>query len=109
MSPNWLINVLSPLAGIPLFLFAATATLGIIYQIFKMRMFFFIINCAGLMPYNYVCVHSGRMLANLKSLDDLFSLSTLAQMAVLALVALGPSMLIKKTTFAEQMLHPKKD
>jgi hypothetical protein len=42
------------------------------------------------------------MLASLKSLDDLFSFSTLSQMAVLALVALGPSMLIKKTKFAEQ-------
>ncbi|CAB3363681.1 Hypothetical predicted protein [Cloeon dipterum] len=90
MSPNWLINVLSPLAGIPLPLFALTATIG-------------------LMPYNYVCVHSGKMLASLKSLDDLFSFSTLMQMAVIAIVALGPSMLIKKTSFAEQARRQKAD
>ncbi|XP_059476258.1 transmembrane protein 41A-A-like [Neocloeon triangulifer] len=88
MSPNWLINVLSPMAGIPLSLFALTATIG-------------------LMPYNFVCVHSGKMLASLKSLDDLFSFSTLVQMAILALVALGPSMLVKKTSFTQQAKHQK--
>jgi hypothetical protein len=62
----------------------------------------------GLMPYNFVCCQSGRMLASLKSLDDLFSFSTLSQMAVLAMVALGPSVLIKKTKFAEQAQQRKK-
>ncbi|KAF4520336.1 hypothetical protein B566_EDAN004396 [Ephemera danica] len=77
MSPNWLLNVLCPHAGIPLHLFAFTATIG-------------------LMPYNYVCVHAGCMLASLTSLDSLFSATTLLQMAFLALVALGPSFIIKK-------------
>ncbi|CAI8055240.1 Transmembrane protein 41A-A, partial [Geodia barretti] len=47
MSPNWLLNLSSPLFGVPLHLF-------------------FISVLFGLLPYNFLCVQSGLMLAELR-------------------------------------------
>lgn len=47
MSPNWLLNLASPLLGVPLPLF-------------------FISVLFGLLPYNFLCVQSGIMLAELR-------------------------------------------
>lgn len=66
-----------------------------------------LLKLSGLMPYNYVCVHAGRMLASLDSLDSLFSVSTLLQMALLAFVALGPGLIIKKSKLAESFRERK--
>uniref|UniRef100_A0A1B6F4W1 VTT domain-containing protein n=1 Tax=Cuerna arida TaxID=1464854 RepID=A0A1B6F4W1_9HEMI len=77
MSPNWLINLLSPIVGVPLHLFFLTVLIG-------------------LMPYNFLCVQAGGMLASLRNLDDVFSFTTLLQLATIAVVALGPSFLLKR-------------
>jgi len=83
MTPNWLINLLSPIAGVPLHLFFFTVLVG-------------------LMPYNFLCVQAGGMLAKLKSIDDIFSVTTLLQLGLIALVALGPSFILKqKKSFRE--------
>ncbi|XP_066992940.1 transmembrane protein 41A-A isoform X2 [Anabrus simplex] len=77
MTPNWLINLASPIMGVPLHLFFVTVLIG-------------------LMPYNFLCVQAGEMLTTLTSLDDVFSLRTFGQLALMAAVALGPSILLKK-------------
>lgn len=72
MTPNWLINLLSPIVGVPIHLF-----------------FFSIL--VGLMPYNYLSVQAGGMLASLSSLEDVFTAKTFLQMVLMAVAALGPS------------------
>uniref|UniRef100_A0A3B3B4Z2 Transmembrane protein 41A n=1 Tax=Oryzias melastigma TaxID=30732 RepID=A0A3B3B4Z2_ORYME len=49
----------------------------------------------GLIPYNFICVRTGSILAQISSLDDIFSWGTLAQLLAIALVALVPGALIK--------------
>lgn len=78
MSPNWLINVIAPLVGVPLPLFFSTVLFG-------------------LGPYVFVCTQTGVILSTLTSLDQLFSLKTLLQMALLALAALVPSFIFRKS------------
>ncbi|XP_063239204.1 transmembrane protein 41A-like [Bacillus rossius redtenbacheri] len=79
MTPNWLINLVSPVLGIPYGTFVFTAFLG-------------------LMPFNYLCVQAGEMLASLSSLNDLYSYSTLFKMAAMACVALAPTFVMKGKT-----------
>ncbi|KAG8266154.1 Transmembrane protein 41A [Homalodisca vitripennis] len=50
----------------------------------------------SLMPYNFLCVQAGGMLASLRTLEDVFSFTTLLQLATIAVVALGPSFLLKR-------------
>ncbi|KAK3923295.1 Transmembrane protein 41A [Frankliniella fusca] len=77
MSPNWLINVIAPLVGVPLPLFFFTVLFG-------------------LGPYVLVCTQAGVILSTLTSLDQLFSLKMASQMALLAVAALAPSFVFKK-------------
>lgn len=77
MSPNWFMNMVSPIVGVP-------------------ASHFFLSVFIGLMPYNFICTQTGSILAEVSSLNDIFSLWTMLQMAVLAFVALVPSFLIKK-------------
>ncbi|GLG94793.1 Uncharacterized protein GBIM_01915 [Gryllus bimaculatus] len=49
------------------------------------------------MPYNFMCVQAGEMLASLRSLDLIFNFQTVIKLAGFALVALLPSFVIKKT------------
>lgn len=78
MTPNWLLNLVSPIVKVPLHLFFFTVFIG-------------------LMPYNYMCVQTGEMLATLRSLDHLFNLQTVGKLIALAMVALLPSFILKKT------------
>ncbi|XP_034240775.1 transmembrane protein 41A-like [Thrips palmi] len=78
MSPNWLINVIAPLVGVPLPLFFFTVLFG-------------------LGPYVLVCTQAGVILSTLTSLEQLFSVKTALQMALLALAALTPSFVFRKT------------
>ncbi|XP_075215512.1 transmembrane protein 41A-like [Lycorma delicatula] len=78
MTPNWLINLLSPIIGVPLHLFFFTVFIG-------------------LMPYNFLCVQAGGMLASLTSLDEVFSIKTFLKLACMAVIALGPSFILKRT------------
>ena len=58
-----------------------------------MRLFFFPL---GLMPYNFVCCQTGCILSQLTSLDDLFSVSLLLKLGLMAFVVLLPSFIFKR-------------
>ena len=77
VTPNWFINITSPILGIPLEVFALTAFLGLI-------------------PYNFTCVQAGSVLSELGSVNDLLSFQTLCNLALLAAVASLPGFLNKR-------------
>ncbi|MBN3295175.1 T41AB protein, partial [Amia calva] len=76
MTPNWFLNITSPILNIPI------------------AMFFFSV-FIGLIPYNFICVRTGSILSEISSLDDIFSWGTLLQLLAIACVALLPGALIK--------------
>ncbi|XP_051998781.1 transmembrane protein 41A-A [Xyrauchen texanus] len=84
MSPNWFLNMTSPILNIPVTLF-------------------FMAVFIGLMPYNFICVQTGSMLSRISSLDDLFSWSVVLKLILIACVALLPGALIRK--YSTQRLH----
>ncbi|XP_055346409.1 transmembrane protein 41A-like [Paramacrobiotus metropolitanus] len=77
-SPNWFLNIASPHLGIPIHKFFAA-------------IFF------GLMPYNFICVHSGSILRDLNSFNEIFTWSRIAQLVLIASVALIPGIYLKKS------------
>ncbi|KAM4607406.1 transmembrane protein 41A-B-like [Polymixia lowei] len=77
MTPNWFLNVTSPILNIPLSIF--------FFSVF-----------IGLIPYNFICVRTGSMLSDISSLDDIFSWGTLAQLLAIACAALLPGALIRR-------------
>ncbi|XP_078324362.1 transmembrane protein 41A-like [Crassostrea virginica] len=77
MSPNWFLNICSPILNIPV------------------HMFFFSV-FIGLMPYNFICVQTGSMLSQISSVEDVFTSGTFIKLAAIALVALVPSFIMKK-------------
>ncbi|XP_056320693.1 transmembrane protein 41A-A [Danio aesculapii] len=84
MSPNWFLNMTSPILNIPV-------------SLFFMAVFI------GLMPYNFICVQTGSMLSQISSLDDLFSWSVVLKLLLTACVALLPGALIRK--YSTRHLH----
>jgi len=72
MSPNWALNMASGVLGVPL-------------------PFFFFSVFFGLMPYNYLCVTSGVILSEIKTVGDILSWSNMGRCATIALTALIPS------------------
>ncbi|XP_069790109.1 transmembrane protein 41A-like isoform X2 [Narcine bancroftii] len=76
MTPNWFLNITSPILNVPL------------------AHFFFSI-VVGLLPYNFICVQTGCILAEISTLDNLFSWSILMKLLAIALVALVPGAVIK--------------
>ncbi|KAK0146963.1 Transmembrane protein 41A-A [Merluccius polli] len=85
MTPNWFLNVTSPILNIPLSLFFVTVLIGLI-------------------PYNFICVRTGSMLSEISSMDDIFSWGTLAQLLAIACVALLPGALIRRYSQAHLQL-----
>nr|XP_002128025.1 transmembrane protein 41A-A-like [Ciona intestinalis] len=79
MSPNWFLNITSPIIGVPIHLFFVSVFIG-------------------LMPYNFICVQTGSILASVKSMDDVFSMSTFIGMLLVAVVALLPGILLRSYT-----------
>ncbi|XP_053554718.1 transmembrane protein 41A [Bombina bombina] len=77
MTPNWFLNLTSPILNIPV------------------GQFFFSV-LIGLLPYNFICVQTGSILSQLKSLDDMFSWWTLLNLLGIALVALIPGTIVKR-------------
>ncbi|XP_061600731.1 transmembrane protein 41A-B-like [Cololabis saira] len=77
MTPNWFLNITSPVLNIPLSIFFFSALIGLI-------------------PYNFICVRTGSILSQISSLDDIFSWGTLAQLLAIAVMALVPGALIKR-------------
>ncbi|XP_075036185.1 transmembrane protein 41A [Mixophyes fleayi] len=77
MTPNWFLNLSSPILNIPV------------------GQFFFSV-LIGLLPYNFICVQTGSILSEIKSLDDMFSWGTLFKLLAIALVALIPATIVKR-------------
>ncbi|XP_064617849.1 transmembrane protein 41A-like [Liolophura sinensis] len=77
MSPNWFLNMASPVLNIPI------------------GQFFFSV-LIGLMPYNMICVQTGCMVSELRSMNHVFTYSTLLKLAGLATVTLLPGYLIQR-------------
>ncbi|XGW21326.1 hypothetical protein V3C99_004352 [Haemonchus contortus] len=64
--PHWLLNICSPFVGISLPLHASTVLIGLI-------------------PYNVLCVRAGRVLAEVRSVHDVFDLATILELVALAI------------------------
>ncbi|XP_077392514.1 transmembrane protein 41A-A [Festucalex cinctus] len=77
MTPNWFLNMAAPVVNIPV-------------------TFFFCSVFIGLLPYNLICVQAGAMLAQVSSLDHLFSWQRLAQLLATACAALLPGALVRR-------------
>ena len=77
MSPNWAINMSCGVLGVPLTTFFLTVFVG-------------------LMPYNYLCVQTGVLLASVNSMKEVFTWTTMAQLTGIAVVALLPGILAKR-------------
>ncbi|KAL1464736.1 hypothetical protein WDU94_004356 [Cyamophila willieti] len=73
ITPNFLVNLLSPFVGIPL------------------KTFFFT-SLFGLMPYNFVCVQAGSLLSSLSSLDNIFGFDMVLKLSTMAVVLILPSL-----------------
>jgi len=82
MSPNWALNMASGVLGVP------------------MHLFFFSV-FFGLMPYNYLCVTSGVILSEIKTVGDILSWYNMGRCATIALAALIPTILRKYRTSSE--------
>ncbi|XP_077304573.1 LOW QUALITY PROTEIN: transmembrane protein 41A [Lithobates pipiens] len=87
MTPNWFLNLSSPILNIPV------------------GQFFFSV-LLGLLPYNFICVQTGSILSKIKSLDDMFSWGTLLTLLGIALAALIPGAIVRR--FSQHSLAPEK-
>lgn len=76
MSPNWALNMLSGVLGVPLPLF-------------------FVSVLVGLMPYNYLCVTSGAILSDISDLGDIVSWSNMLRCSTAAVAALLPTLVLR--------------
>ncbi|XP_056390887.1 transmembrane protein 41A isoform X2 [Hyla sarda] len=88
MTPNWFLNLSSPILNIPV------------------GQFFFSV-LIGLLPYNFICVQTGSILSKIKSLDDMFSWGTLLKLLAIALVALIPGTIVKRFSHHKPGLEGK--
>ncbi|KAI2804585.1 Transmembrane protein 41A [Blomia tropicalis] len=85
MSPNWFINIASPMVGVPIGKF-------------------FISVFIGLMPYNLICVQTGSLISDLNSLDDIFNLKTFLTLATISGSIFVPT-LIRRYCSSTQMIN----
>lgn len=85
-TPNWLLNMVSPILNIPFHLFFFSILFGKnVYSLIS-----------GLMPYNFVCVQAGSLLSELTSLDSIFDFWTLSKLFLIALASLIPILARKR-------------
>jgi len=77
MTPNWFINIASPILNVPLPLFFLSVLIG-------------------LMPYNFICVQTGIVLSDIASLDDVFTYNIFFKLLFVSAVALLPTFFIKR-------------
>lgn len=77
MSPNWFLNMSSPILEVPI------------------THFFFSV-VIGLMPYNFICCQTGCILSQLTSLDELFTFNVVIKLCGIAVMALLPGLIVKK-------------
>uniref|UniRef100_A0A8C5QMJ5 Transmembrane protein 41A n=1 Tax=Leptobrachium leishanense TaxID=445787 RepID=A0A8C5QMJ5_9ANUR len=86
MTPNWFLNLTSPILNIPVGQFFMSVLIG-------------------LLPYNFICVQTGSILSKVKSLDDVFSWGTLLKLLAIAMAALIPGTIVKRLTQKDMALE----
>lgn len=80
MTPNWFLNIASPIVNIPLLPFAISIFVG-------------------LMPYHFICSRAGSIISSIESMDDIFSWSVILQLLFLAALSVVP-IIIKRRSAA---------
>ncbi|XP_065051738.1 transmembrane protein 41A-A-like [Rhopilema esculentum] len=79
MSPNWFLNMSSPILGIPVHLFFASVLVGLI-------------------PYNFMCCQAGCILSEITSLNQIMTPSVILRMFLAAILVAGPGFLIRNSS-----------
>ncbi|XP_060063276.1 transmembrane protein 41A-A-like [Ylistrum balloti] len=77
MTPNWFLNMASPIVNIPVHLFFLSVFIGLV-------------------PYNFICVQTGSMLSDLRSIEDIFTPWTMIKLGFIAIMALVPGLVSKR-------------
>ncbi|KAK9712002.1 Transmembrane protein 41A [Basidiobolus ranarum] len=77
LAPYWLINIVSPFVGVPVWVFFMTCMLGII-------------------PYNFVTVEAGQMLSKVDSISDILNPWFMGKLLLISAVPFIFSILAKK-------------
>ena len=103
MSPNWALNMASGVLGKNCTLFVHQIIVEVYFWIglflslisylfpgVPLHLFFLSV-LFGLMPYNYLCVTSGVLLAEISSLQEVLSWANMGRTATIAAAALLPS------------------
>ena len=101
VSPNWLLNILSPLAGMRMrfTLWATNCVIRVlgytgIHKIFPRfflgvhLLYFFPTVALGLIPYNFLCVQTGCLLSDLSSMDDIITPAMMVRLGGVSVIAL---------------------
>ncbi|KAH9417362.1 Transmembrane protein 41A [Dermatophagoides pteronyssinus] len=90
ITPNWFLNIASPIVNIPLSLFF----LSILF---------------GLMPYNFICVQTGSILSEINSMNDIFTIKTFILSLFIAFLVASSTLLKKKMKKTKMMMMMKKE
>eukprot|EP01135_Chromosphaera_perkinsii_P005596 Nk52_evm10s355 gene=Nk52_evmTU10s355 len=76
-TPNWFVNIASPILNIP-------------------TGYFFLSVLLGLMPYNFICCQAGEILSQLHSTGDIFDGQTLAKLLGIAVLYIAPKQIYSR-------------
>ena len=76
LTPNWFVNIAGPVLGI--------TTTEQIYSVF-----------IGMIPFNYITVHAGLLLSELKTVNDIYQPKTVFLLVLLSLLSLIPAIMRK--------------
>ncbi|XP_042201636.1 transmembrane protein 41A isoform X1 [Callorhinchus milii] len=95
MTPNWFLNITSPILNIPLPQFFFSVVIGQVTICRDRSRWLAAKDAVGLLPYNFICVQAGCILSEISSLDNLLSWSILLKLLGIAFVALVPGALIR--------------
>ena len=76
-TPNWLLNLVAPLVGVPMLLFSASVFVG-------------------LAPYNYTTVQAGELLLQVEKVSDILSWGVVLKLLLVALAAALPAWLRRR-------------
>lgn len=106
--PNWFINLVAPVIGVPLYPFALGTFLGknfwnflllskkcikfkrVCHQKSMFNSIFFLFSFAGVAPPSFLAIQAGQTLNTMASSSDAFSLRSTLLLGVFALLSLAP-------------------
>lgn len=92
-TPNFFLNLCSPLVGVPFLHFFFSVFFGTYYYTLYSIMFSQRPSCivSGLMPYNFLTVKAGGILSELDDVNQIFDTQNLLKLVVLATLILLPT------------------